>query len=721
MPLPAPILDDRSYRQLRDELLRRIPVYAPEWTDHNASDPGIALLELFSFLGESLLFRFNQIPDATRMAFLRLLDVPLRPATAARGMLALTTKEAAGRLVEAGTEAKAGTVPFETRTEVVAWPLALLGVARIQSEPPDEEDEEASEFADRAIEALGELEEGEAVAFYTVHTLPADPAVPGAEPVDLAGAVDDSLWLAVLGTKDTNRAELLDGVLNVGFLPDLPVDDLESVLACPGAGAAAASSPACVWQVSTTRTDATGAPVYVPLKVEGDTTRGLTREGTVRVRLPRMPEDMGVPVPASADLAGARGFPPELEDEEAAASVLFWLRAFRIDASALPAVLWVGANATEVEQTRRAAPEYLGTGTGEADQRYGVVHRPVIAGSLLVEIEEPGGWTPWTPVDDLQAVGEDGRCYVLDREAGEVRFGDGVRGRAPQIGERIRATSYRYGGGEQGNVAAAAITKVDGVAGVKASNPLPTRGGAASEALADALERVPGELRRRDRAVTADDFRELALATPGAEVGRAECLPRFHPRQRDVDAAGCVSVVVWPRQDRVHPNAPIPDRTLLRCVCSWLDERRLVTTELYVIPPTYRTVAVAVGLAVKPGYGVEAVRRWVELVLRQYLAPLPPYGPSGEGWPLGRRVHGPELEAAALQVEGVEFLEGLELAEQGADGAWTPTTTVQLERWEVPTLAEITVVAGPPLEPGSQPEPPAGDVPVPVPVIRETC
>ena len=71
---------------------------------------------------------------------------------------------------------------------------------------------------------------------------------------------------------------------------------------------------------------------------------------------------------------------------------------------------------------------------------------------------------------------------------------------------------------------------------------------------------------------------------------------------------------------------------------AWLDARRLVTTELYVIPPTYRKVAVAVGVQSKPGYGVDAVRRWVELVIRQYLAPLPPFGPAGEGWPLGRRV-----------------------------------------------------------------------------------
>src|SRR6185503_9793259 len=90
MPLPIPILDDRSYQQLRDELVRRIPIYNPEWTDHNASDPGITLIELFAFLGENLLYRFNQIPETTKLAFLRLLDAQLRPATAAEAMITLT-------------------------------------------------------------------------------------------------------------------------------------------------------------------------------------------------------------------------------------------------------------------------------------------------------------------------------------------------------------------------------------------------------------------------------------------------------------------------------------------------------------------------------------------------------------------------------------------------------------------------------------------------------
>src|SRR5262249_59262182 len=102
------------------------PVYTPEWTDHNASDPGITLIELFAFLGENLLFRFNQVPEATKLAFLRLLQVPLRPAAAARALVTMTTDRAEGVLVPLGSELRAGSLPFRTETEVQVWPVSVV-------------------------------------------------------------------------------------------------------------------------------------------------------------------------------------------------------------------------------------------------------------------------------------------------------------------------------------------------------------------------------------------------------------------------------------------------------------------------------------------------------------------------------------------------------------------------------------------------------------------
>jgi hypothetical protein len=726
MPLPTPILDDRTWQQLRDELVRRIPVYTPEWTDHNASDPGITLLELFAFLGENLLFRFNQIPEATRLAFLKLLSFPLRPACAARALVSVSTSEPAGVPVPLGTEALAGAVPFETTVELCAWPVSALAVCRTPAPEPDPESD-AGVYAGAAKDAA-QLTGDEAPAYYVNEQVPLDPLEAGTTPIDFSAAVDRMLWIAVLAEDGADRSKLAGGFLNVGVVPDETVEDLDDgLLPCPGVGSAA-GRPDLVWEVSTgSFNDTTGAPVYRGLTVRGDTTAGLTREGVVRLELPRDTLQLRPFALTDPDLGGTRSLPPMLEDEALEAKVLFWLRAFRPDTSSLlPRIRWVGVNVTSVVQHRKAGPFFLGTGNGQARQSFQLPNTPVVERTLKLEVEEGARFVEWTEVDGFEASGGDDRHFLVDREAGTVAFGNGLRGRAPQIGERIRAREWRYGGGEEGNVTPGAINKLPEVSGVEVKNLLPATGGAPDESISEALERLPGELRRRDRAVTASDFHELALATPGAAVGRAETLARFHPPTRKPDEPGVVSVVVWPREDPRHPNAPMPDRLLLRRVCEYLDTRRLVTTELWVIPPTYRRISVGVGVEAKEGFGIEAVRRWVELALRQYLSPLPPYGPEGGGWPLGRPVDARELEAAALQVEGVAFLsDELRIAEWSEAGqAWVEPErrTVMLSSWEVPELAEITVARGAAPRPGEAlGPPPLPTVPVPIPTLRDEC
>ena len=76
MPLQLPNLDDRRYNDLVTEALARIPTYCPEWTNHNPSDPGITLVELFAYLTDMLLYRLNRVTDDNRRKFLKLLGDP---------------------------------------------------------------------------------------------------------------------------------------------------------------------------------------------------------------------------------------------------------------------------------------------------------------------------------------------------------------------------------------------------------------------------------------------------------------------------------------------------------------------------------------------------------------------------------------------------------------------------------------------------------------------
>ncbi|MDR3698747.1 MAG: hypothetical protein P4L56_03870 [Candidatus Sulfopaludibacter sp.] len=83
MPIQSPQLDDLRYDTLVQQLMRRIPVYTPEWTDWNDSDPGITMLQLVSYVAEQVGYRLNLVPEKTYIALLQLLGIELAPALAA--------------------------------------------------------------------------------------------------------------------------------------------------------------------------------------------------------------------------------------------------------------------------------------------------------------------------------------------------------------------------------------------------------------------------------------------------------------------------------------------------------------------------------------------------------------------------------------------------------------------------------------------------------------
>jgi hypothetical protein len=74
MPITLPNFDDRRFDDLVTEARALIPSLAPEWTDHNPSDPGITLIEMFAYLSEILIYRLNRVTDANTHAFLQLLN-----------------------------------------------------------------------------------------------------------------------------------------------------------------------------------------------------------------------------------------------------------------------------------------------------------------------------------------------------------------------------------------------------------------------------------------------------------------------------------------------------------------------------------------------------------------------------------------------------------------------------------------------------------------------
>lgn len=738
MPLTVRNLDDRTYKDIVREGLARIRVHNPEWTNFNDSDPGVTLLQLFAFMTDSLLYRANQIPDRNREKFLTLLGLPLRPAAAAHGFAVirnergpLTTVALSDKL-----DVRAGAVRFETTRGLYVLPVEarVFYKRRLPAAEPDDAEALAQEDLYRLLYA-DLLEDGTLPAFYETVPLP-NPSSEGTLPVVdvLNDTVDQCLWIALLARKNESRDAARDAIvgktLTVGVMPMLSANGIQ---VAAGSVTPEAPTTRVAWEI----VDVSGRPKYATLPAS-PTTDILNEPGLVELTLPptvSMWEDF------EPGEEGTGNFPPSLLDTDFSDRIVTWIR-MRIpdqsgnaDGTAQALISWLDINATEVVQRVRVSGESLGTGTGEPDQCFTVANLPVIPDEIQLTVND----IPWNLIDDLQAAppevpindprlplylnepSGDPRVYTLDPEAGRICTGDGGHGARPRFGDKV-VISYYFGGGRQGNLGISAINRSPNLpAGFKVENPLPTWGGDAAEAVADAEKSIPRQIQHRDRLVSLQDFKDITLRTPGVDLGRVEVLPLYDPINDLEGMPGVVTVMVVPLYDPVTPDAPVPNRFFLDTICEYLETRRLITTELHIRGPVYRDIVVSVGVQLVGGYAAATVQEQVKQRLYEFLSPLTG-GRSGEGWQLDTPVLDRELEAIVSSVNGVRLVTELHLG-YVENGAVTKLNTVTIERLQLPHLIAVdaTVETATPLSALlSAPSVSAPSV-TPIPVVPKGC
>lgn len=144
MPVPVPDLDDRTFDQLAAEARALIPKNFPEWTDHNPSDPGITLLELFAFLLEAAIYQINRVPERSLEHFAELVGVTRGEGEAIERMLgrALETLEPKYRAITEDEFEYLAKDEFERLTdqpEIIARAKAVIEVVDTPNVFPDEQ------------------------------------------------------------------------------------------------------------------------------------------------------------------------------------------------------------------------------------------------------------------------------------------------------------------------------------------------------------------------------------------------------------------------------------------------------------------------------------------------------------------------------------------------------------------------------------------------------
>lgn len=299
-------------------------------------------------------------------------------------------------------------------------------------------------------------------------------------------------------------------------------------------------------------------------------------------------------------------------------------------------------------------------GTGIPGQLLELKKTPVIPGSLQLKLQDDD--SDWQEVTAFDSSGPDDRHYTLDPLNGTIFFGNGLNGVIPKRDQGIRA-AYRTTLAEKGNLPKGQIFLIDGVEGLDGINLGPATGGAAAESLEDAEDRAIKDLRTTCRAITAADYEELAVKTPGIRVARAKAIPGYHPGYPCLAMPGAVTVVVLPvvRQDLAPP---IPGNGFLQTVFAYLDARRLVATDLHVIGPEYVTVAVSCTVYPLKRSDPEEVQKRVRKRLAQFLDPFRG-GPEGNGWPFGRPVYPSEIYQLLDKTEGVDYATAVILTAAG--------------------------------------------------------
>jgi len=223
----------------------------------------------------------------------------------------------------------------------------------------------------------------------------------------------------------------------------------------------------------------------------------------------------------------------------------------------------------------------------------------------------------------------------------------------------VVAREYRFGGGTRGNVKAGTlttlVTSISGIDDGNIRNRFEAYSGRQEETIEEARNRASRSLRSRSRAVTVDDFEQLAQEA--ANIKRAKALPLYHPNFPESPMPGVVSVIVVPDSGS---DQPTPSEGTMRTVCAYLDERRLLTTEVFILRPTYQRVEVRADVIVLDDADLQQVKTAIEAELTRYFHPLSG-GDDGQGWAFGGRIFYSKVVNRVFSIAGVASVEQLDL------------------------------------------------------------
>lgn len=624
----APDFFDRRFNDLLEAGRSRLPSLAPRWTDYNAHDPGITLMELLAWVGEAQLYSLARMRRDERAAYAALLGLHASGPAPARGSLwpnrtdrdspFLSFQEAIVIEPESAVRMTTSETPQFHVTQRILWTPGRIVSLRTRLAGGQLIDQtRTNEHGDRAFAPFG----------------------------DAAGP-RDSLRLEFACNSERGlfpaRRELAQGAaLPIGVRVDMP--------GARGSTTSSASLPAAAPLLVTLRagTQRTDLPVLV------DGTRGFMQSGVLLLDVSQVPAS---PAAFSIEISAPHGFarPP---------------RILRIEPGVLP-IIQGGLVMREVHAAlglpaQRIRLEVPGLRFGA-----GVV-------PLRVETVEEGERHEWRRVADLTTSGPADRDYELDTATETLLFGNGINGFLPAFESRV-LIDYPYCDGASANTRRNQQWMVRGIAGVFGVNPDAVDGGSQANRDTDLRREARRHLRESHALVTASDIEAGARGLPDLEVARAK-VPAIKPQ---ADAQREIALLVM--RARVSPEEPVePPETArwLAAVRRALLARMPLGTRLLVRGPAYRSFSLRATIEVLPRRDPDEIAVAVRKKLVDAFALVPRAGVTPREFGTPVNVH--DLAALIRAVPGVRQVSALVMSVDGTDVKQLPLTRVELPRLDL--------------------------------------
>ncbi len=647
-------LDDRSFQELVDEAKKLIPHYTPEWSDHNVSDPGVTLIELFAWMTETILYRLNRVPLLHAVRMMEILGIALAPPEPAHTKV---TFWLSADLAPVETPIPLGTEVATTQTENETS-IIFTTTAELRVIPPKLTVAASRIAAPKGGNATKQIVRHDTFALLAKKSKELDDTDANAINVfSIQPVANDAFYL--------------------GFESNLSHHILQIEMAITKAQGAGVNKnfPPYHWQAYSNETDR-----WVDCLIDEDSTGALTENGTTRIHLPEMSLKLEKDIYDEKPLYWIRLLLDELTERQERQGY----QPYTVSPLLRKFIISTRGGTAPVTHSSVIKSEFLGRSDGSAGQKFFLQNTPILERDpekeyleviSLNEDTEAATTERWHEVPDFADSWDEEsqrgyKHYAIDSINGELRFGPAVRqpngqqklyGAIPPRNATLRFVQYRTGGGIIGNVRAGRINTLKTALPYveKVLNLEGAINGKDAETVEDAIVRAPQLLRSQQRAVTESDFEFLAKeALPGA-VGRVRCL---HPRPIDDGRVqdNRVFVMVIPDirepRRRLFPADLALQPEIIERITDYLDARRLLTVHLDVRTPTYHGVAIQAVLGIQPEADGKVVQEQALDRLYSFINPVIG-GYDGKGWEFGRTINRADIFYALHGIDGVRSVE----------------------------------------------------------------